>query len=154
MTSFKARSLITFSPSHFLNTITSSFTILIISSSLLSSHYVSQFVSSKQNKKKTFIILNMSSRRSRQSSSPSSPGSSRISDDQIIELVSKLHQFLPEIQTRRSNKVLFISPQKYITFLFFFLSISCMLRILHLLLHLHLHFNLQILFFMYHLLNK
>ncbi|KAH0680968.1 hypothetical protein KY290_017152 [Solanum tuberosum] len=46
----------------------------------------------------------MSSRRSRQSSSPSSPGSSRISDDQIIELVSKLHQFLPEIQTRRSNK--------------------------------------------------
>ncbi|XP_049362775.1 transcription factor PRE1-like [Solanum verrucosum] len=46
----------------------------------------------------------MSSRRSRQSSSSSSPGSSRISDDQIIELVSKLHQFLPEIQTRRSNK--------------------------------------------------
>ncbi|KAK4341691.1 hypothetical protein RND71_040192 [Anisodus tanguticus] len=42
----------------------------------------------------------MSSRRSRQSSS----GSSRISDDQIIELVSKLQQFLPEIQTRRSSK--------------------------------------------------
>ncbi|KAJ8557178.1 hypothetical protein K7X08_002803 [Anisodus acutangulus] len=42
----------------------------------------------------------MSSRRSRQSSS----GSSRISDDQIIELVSKLQQFLPEIQTRHSSK--------------------------------------------------
>ncbi|KAL3341675.1 hypothetical protein AABB24_025942, partial [Solanum stoloniferum] len=83
--------------------ITSSFTILIISSSLLSSHYVSQIVSSKQNKKKTSIILNMSSRRSRQSSSSSS-GSSRILDDQIIKLVSKLHKFLPEIQTHRSNK--------------------------------------------------
>ncbi|KAK4366602.1 hypothetical protein RND71_014482 [Anisodus tanguticus] len=42
----------------------------------------------------------MSSRRSRQSSS----GSSRISDDQIIQLVSKLQQFLPEIQTRYSSK--------------------------------------------------
>ncbi|MCE3214675.1 Proteasome subunit alpha type-6 [Datura stramonium] len=42
----------------------------------------------------------MSSRRSRQSSS----GSSRISDDQIIELVSKLQQFLPEIRIRRSGK--------------------------------------------------
>lgn len=38
MTSFKARSLITFSPSLFLSPRTSSFTILIISSSLLSSH--------------------------------------------------------------------------------------------------------------------
>ncbi|KAK3212743.1 hypothetical protein Dsin_017449 [Dipteronia sinensis] len=42
----------------------------------------------------------MSSRRSRQSS-----GSSRISDDQIIELVSKLRQLLPEIRDRRPGKV-------------------------------------------------
>ncbi|XP_055804641.1 transcription factor PRE1-like [Solanum dulcamara] len=42
----------------------------------------------------------MSSRRSRQSST----GSSRISDDQIIELVSKLQQLLPEISNRRSSK--------------------------------------------------
>ncbi|KAF8012978.1 hypothetical protein BT93_I0981 [Corymbia citriodora subsp. variegata] len=42
----------------------------------------------------------MSSRRSRQS------GSSRISDDQIIDLVSKLRQLLPEIRDRRrSDKV-------------------------------------------------
>ncbi|XP_011085763.1 transcription factor PRE1-like [Sesamum indicum] len=46
----------------------------------------------------------MSGRRSRQSSGSCS--SSRITDDQIIELVSKLHQLLPEIRntTRRSNK--------------------------------------------------
>ncbi|KAK8710177.1 hypothetical protein V6N13_145516 [Hibiscus sabdariffa] len=43
----------------------------------------------------------MSSRRSRQSSA----GVSRISDDQIIELVSKLRQLLPEIRDRRSDKV-------------------------------------------------
>ncbi|XP_030513200.1 transcription factor PRE5-like [Rhodamnia argentea] len=43
----------------------------------------------------------MSSRRSRQSG-----GSSRISDDQIIDLVSKLRQLLPEIRdSRRSDKV-------------------------------------------------
>ncbi|CAJ2665644.1 Proteasome subunit alpha type-6 [Trifolium repens] len=42
----------------------------------------------------------MSSRRSRQQSS-----SSRISDDQIIELVSKLRQLVPEIRHRRSDKV-------------------------------------------------
>ncbi|CAN4079363.1 unnamed protein product [Withania somnifera] len=42
----------------------------------------------------------MSSRRSRKSST----GSSRISDDQIIELVSKLQQFLPEIRNRCSSK--------------------------------------------------
>ncbi|KAJ8546066.1 hypothetical protein K7X08_018649 [Anisodus acutangulus] len=42
----------------------------------------------------------MSSRRSRQSST----GSSRISDDQIIELVSKLQQLLPEIRNRRTSK--------------------------------------------------
>ncbi|KAF5749004.1 transcription factor bHLH-like [Tripterygium wilfordii] len=42
----------------------------------------------------------MSSRRSGQQS-----GVSRISDDQIVELVSKLRQFLPEIQQRRSHKV-------------------------------------------------
>ncbi|KAI4348002.1 hypothetical protein L6164_008767 [Bauhinia variegata] len=42
----------------------------------------------------------MSSRRSRQSS-----GSTRITDDQIIELVSKLRQLVPEIRHRRSDKV-------------------------------------------------
>ncbi|XP_010502885.1 PREDICTED: transcription factor PRE5-like [Camelina sativa] len=43
----------------------------------------------------------MSSRRPRQSSSASS-----ISDDQIIDLVGKLRQFLPEIrERRRSEKV-------------------------------------------------
>ncbi|KAJ6926893.1 transcription factor PRE1 [Populus alba x Populus x berolinensis] len=41
----------------------------------------------------------MSSRRSRQSSVP------RITDDQIIHLVSKLRQFLPEIRQRPSDKV-------------------------------------------------
>ncbi|KAF2311340.1 hypothetical protein GH714_021889 [Hevea brasiliensis] len=44
----------------------------------------------------------MSSRRSR--SRPSS-GSSRITDDQILDLVSKLQQLLPEIGNRRSDKV-------------------------------------------------
>ncbi|XP_009602440.1 transcription factor PRE5 [Nicotiana tabacum] len=43
----------------------------------------------------------MSGRRSRQSSEE---GTSRISDDQIIELMSKLQQLLPEIPTRRTNK--------------------------------------------------
>ncbi|XP_055805433.1 transcription factor PRE6-like [Solanum dulcamara] len=43
----------------------------------------------------------MSGRRSRQSSEG---GTSRISDDQIIQLVSKLQQLLPEILNRRSNK--------------------------------------------------
>ncbi|KAI8031133.1 Transcription factor PRE5 [Camellia lanceoleosa] len=42
----------------------------------------------------------MSSRRPRQSA-----GTSRISDDQIINLVSKLQQLLPEIRNRRSDKV-------------------------------------------------
>ncbi|XWS40855.1 hypothetical protein CRYUN_Cryun17cG0031900 [Craigia yunnanensis] len=42
----------------------------------------------------------MSNRRSRQSTA----GVSRISDDQIIELVSKLRQLLPEIRDRRSDK--------------------------------------------------
>ncbi|XP_035550897.1 transcription factor PRE6-like [Juglans microcarpa x Juglans regia] len=41
----------------------------------------------------------MSSRRSRQS------GTSRITDDQIIDLVSKLRQLVPEIRNRRSDKV-------------------------------------------------
>ncbi|XP_065847739.1 transcription factor PRE3-like [Euphorbia lathyris] len=40
----------------------------------------------------------MSSRRSRS-------GPSRISDDQILDLVSKLQQLLPEIRNRRSDKV-------------------------------------------------
>ncbi|KAK3036653.1 hypothetical protein RJ639_030222 [Escallonia herrerae] len=45
----------------------------------------------------------MSNRRSRQSAGVST---SRITDDQIIELVSKLQQLLPEIRNnRRSNKV-------------------------------------------------
>ncbi|XP_028096491.1 transcription factor PRE6-like [Camellia sinensis] len=43
----------------------------------------------------------MSSRRSRQSSG----GTSRITDDQIVDLVSKLQQLLPEIRNRRANKV-------------------------------------------------
>ncbi|GAA0175651.1 hypothetical protein Leryth_005633 [Lithospermum erythrorhizon] len=42
----------------------------------------------------------MSGRRSRQATS-----SSRISDDQIVELISKLQQLLPELRNnRRSNK--------------------------------------------------
>ncbi|GMH05130.1 hypothetical protein Nepgr_006970 [Nepenthes gracilis] len=41
----------------------------------------------------------MSSRRSRQT------GSSTISDDQIIQLISKLQQLVPELQNSRSNKV-------------------------------------------------
>ncbi|KAJ6290293.1 hypothetical protein OIU78_026086 [Salix suchowensis] len=42
----------------------------------------------------------MSNRRSRQSSTDP-----RITDDQIIDLVSKLRQLLPEISQRRSDKV-------------------------------------------------
>ncbi|KAI3500775.1 hypothetical protein L1887_36600 [Cichorium endivia] len=42
----------------------------------------------------------MSTRRSRQSST----GASRITDDQIIQLLSKLQQLLPELTNRRSNK--------------------------------------------------
>ncbi|KAL3840602.1 hypothetical protein ACJIZ3_025193 [Penstemon smallii] len=44
----------------------------------------------------------MSSRRSR---SRQSSGVSRISDDQIADLVSKLQQLIPEIRSRRSDKV-------------------------------------------------
>ncbi|CAA3021224.1 transcription factor PRE6-like [Olea europaea var. sylvestris] len=43
----------------------------------------------------------MSSRRSRSRQS----GASRISDDQIADLVSKLQQLIPEIRTRHSDKV-------------------------------------------------
>ncbi|KAD2139055.1 hypothetical protein E3N88_41769 [Mikania micrantha] len=43
----------------------------------------------------------MSSRRSRQSSSG---GSMRITDDQIIQLISKLQQLLPGTRIQRSNK--------------------------------------------------
>ncbi|KAF8390240.1 hypothetical protein HHK36_024765 [Tetracentron sinense] len=43
----------------------------------------------------------MSSRRSRSRQS----GVSSITDDQINDLVSKLHQLLPEIRDRRSDKV-------------------------------------------------
>lgn len=42
----------------------------------------------------------MSSRRSR---SGQSSGASRISDDQIADLVSKLQQLIPEIRNRRRN---------------------------------------------------
>ncbi|OWM73961.1 transcription factor PRE6-like [Punica granatum] len=45
------------------------------------------------------------SRRSSSRSRQQSSGSSSISDDQIIELVSKLRQVLPEIRERRSDKV-------------------------------------------------
>ncbi|KAE8701044.1 Transcription factor PRE5 [Hibiscus syriacus] len=41
----------------------------------------------------------------RRSSRQSGGGVSRISDDQIIELVSKLGQLLPEIRNSRSDKV-------------------------------------------------
>ncbi|XP_050238919.1 transcription factor PRE6 [Mercurialis annua] len=44
----------------------------------------------------------MSSRRSRSSRQS---GVSRISDDQIIDLVSKLQQLIPEIRSSRSSKV-------------------------------------------------
>ncbi|OAY49985.1 transcription factor PRE6 [Manihot esculenta] len=44
----------------------------------------------------------MSSRRSR---SRQSSGVSRITDEQIIDLVSKLQQLIPEIRSRRSDKV-------------------------------------------------
>ncbi|KAK4761962.1 hypothetical protein SAY87_029846 [Trapa incisa] len=45
----------------------------------------------------------MSNRRSRQ---PSSSGSSRISDDQIVDLLSKLRRILPKIHdSGRSSKV-------------------------------------------------
>ncbi|RDX72434.1 Transcription factor PRE5, partial [Mucuna pruriens] len=47
-----------------------------------------------------YLAREMSSRRSRQQSS-----STRISDDQIIELISKLRQLVPEIRDRRSDKV-------------------------------------------------
>ncbi|KAK9052448.1 hypothetical protein SSX86_029077 [Deinandra increscens subsp. villosa] len=43
----------------------------------------------------------MSSRRSRQSSSGASM---RISDDQIVQLISKLQQLLPDTRIQRSNK--------------------------------------------------
>ncbi|KAH6815719.1 basic helix-loop-helix DNA-binding family protein [Perilla frutescens var. frutescens] len=43
----------------------------------------------------------MSSRRSRSRQS----GASRISDEQIIDLVSRLQQLIPEIRNRRSDKV-------------------------------------------------
>nr|AKN09659.1 basic helix-loop-helix transcription factor [Salvia miltiorrhiza] len=43
----------------------------------------------------------MSSRRSR---SRAASGSSRITDDQIADLVSKLQQLIPEIRSRRSDK--------------------------------------------------
>ncbi|KAI3808673.1 hypothetical protein L1987_24631 [Smallanthus sonchifolius] len=38
------------------------------------------------------------------SSRRSGSGASRITDDQIIDLVSKLQQLLPELRNRRSNK--------------------------------------------------
>ncbi|KAK4777874.1 hypothetical protein SAY87_018061 [Trapa incisa] len=44
----------------------------------------------------------MSSRRSR---SRQSPGSSRITEDQIADLVSKLQRLIPEIRNRHSDRV-------------------------------------------------
>ncbi|KAF7123485.1 hypothetical protein RHSIM_Rhsim12G0061200 [Rhododendron simsii] len=44
----------------------------------------------------------MSSRRSR---SRQSGGSSRITEDQMADLVSKLQQLVPELRSRRSDKV-------------------------------------------------
>ena len=49
----------------------------------------------------------MSSRRSRSRQ----PGVSRISDDQIADLVSKLQQLIPEIRNRRSDKVVWSFSQ-------------------------------------------
>ncbi|KAG8388672.1 hypothetical protein BUALT_Bualt02G0149700 [Buddleja alternifolia] len=46
----------------------------------------------------------MSSRSRSSRSRHSSSGSSRISDDQITELISKLQQLLPEMHNRRSDK--------------------------------------------------
>ncbi|XP_057777150.1 transcription factor PRE6-like [Salvia miltiorrhiza] len=43
----------------------------------------------------------MSSRRSRSRQ----PGGSRISDEQMVDLVSRLQQLIPEIRNRRSDKV-------------------------------------------------
>ncbi|KAJ0571330.1 putative transcription factor bHLH family [Helianthus annuus] len=47
----------------------------------------------------------MSSRRSKSTSRSRQPTASRISDDQINDLVSKLQQLLPEIPARSSDKV-------------------------------------------------
>ncbi|XP_019150703.1 PREDICTED: transcription factor PRE6-like [Ipomoea nil] len=46
----------------------------------------------------------MSSRRSSSRSRQSSDGVSRISEDQIADLVSKLQRLIPEIRNRRSDK--------------------------------------------------
>ncbi|KAJ0751160.1 putative transcription factor bHLH family [Helianthus annuus] len=46
----------------------------------------------------------MSSRRSKSTSRSRQPTASRISDDQINDLVSKLQQLLPEIPARSSDK--------------------------------------------------
>lgn len=56
------------------------------------------------------IFENMSSRRSRSSRHS---GGSRISEDQINDLVNKLQQLLPELRNRSSDKVIhFISPRR------------------------------------------
>lgn len=68
----------------------------------------------------------MSSRRSRSRQS----GVSRISDDQIADLVSKLQQLIPEIRNRRSDKVVIWSfsqlsqfkTSSYFSVVFIFLS--------------------------------
>ncbi|KAF3595458.1 hypothetical protein DY000_02025487 [Brassica cretica] len=52
--------------------------------------------------------------RSRQSSS-----ATRISDDQMIDLVGKLRQFLPEIrERRRSDKVYYITSVSFNLFIY------------------------------------
>ena len=67
------------------------------------SHSLFWFIATRPSWDSSFQIDNlcagMSNRRSRQSSDP------RITDDQIIDLVSKLRQLLPEISQRRSDKV-------------------------------------------------
>lgn len=65
----------------------------------LSLSLIKTLASSTQSIQTPIYSIRMSSRRSRQ------PSSSRITDDQIIQLVSKLQQHLPEIRSSRSDKV-------------------------------------------------
>ncbi|KAL7608919.1 transcription factor ILI6 isoform X1 [Lactuca sativa] len=73
---------------------------------LLTYLFLSKAISHTNARRKHSIFINivplykMSSRRSRQSSS----GASRITDDQIIQLISKLQQLLPGTRIQRSNK--------------------------------------------------
>lgn len=77
----------------------------------------------------------MSARRSRSRQSTAS----RISDDQINDLVSKLQQLLPEIRTRRSDKV-FIKTRAIVVILtkfhLIYLAVSILVFPCHLSRHL------------------